>query len=317
MKQILELQFLRDLTLAAPISLGREAHISAASGIVKVGHDFIVVADDELHLALFDSSGLKPGKLVQIFPGELPAKKKPRKKMKPDLESLVLLPGLKGSQVLVIPSGSKSHRGVGSLVSLGAETQVDSLRDVDFSELFASLEDDHAVKSLNIEGAIVEGEYLRLLQRGNSKDSKNMIIDLRLDMVIHSLIQGKPIHKSCVSYLQEMQLGSLDGVALSFTDATALGSGYALFTATAEATDNSYDDAPYSGSIMGLWQGRAIEKCNIIRTWKFDKKLKVEGVFAEQSQKDLDIYFVTDDDDPAISARMYYASIDVNSMTQG
>ena len=75
--------------------------MSAASGLVRSGAQLFVVADDELHLGVFeDTLGgggvLTPGRVVRLFEGDLPNPKGPRKKAKPDLETLALLPPLPG-----------------------------------------------------------------------------------------------------------------------------------------------------------------------------------------------------------------------------
>src|SRR5688572_22963595 len=104
---------LRQLDLAEPVQLGRPSYLSAASGLVHVGHRLYVVADDENHLAVFDDEGDAPGSLVRIFEGDLPIEKKPRKKHKPDLESLVRITHPEhapAGALLLVPSGSKKHR---------------------------------------------------------------------------------------------------------------------------------------------------------------------------------------------------------------
>ena len=53
-----------------------------------------VVADDEHHLGLFDVAPESPGHLIRLFEGDLSHKKKERKALKPDIESLVYIPTL-------------------------------------------------------------------------------------------------------------------------------------------------------------------------------------------------------------------------------
>lgn len=78
-----------------------QPHLSAASGLVRLGQRLYVVADDELHLGIFKDStvtGQAPskGKLLRLLEGDLPNKMEKRKKAKPDLETLALLPALPG-----------------------------------------------------------------------------------------------------------------------------------------------------------------------------------------------------------------------------
>src|SRR6187551_3579650 len=47
------MRLIRSLDLAQSIEPGRPAWLSAASGLVRTGDEFCVVADDELHLGRF------------------------------------------------------------------------------------------------------------------------------------------------------------------------------------------------------------------------------------------------------------------------
>ncbi len=55
-----------------------QAHLSAASALVRVAERLFVVADDELHLGLFDLGDPAPGRLVRLFEGSLPAEEGPQ-----------------------------------------------------------------------------------------------------------------------------------------------------------------------------------------------------------------------------------------------
>ena len=88
---------------------GRPLHLSAASGLVCL-HSFIyVVSDDELHLGVFGRADQKPGHLIRLFDGALAESKSDRKKQKPDLEALTLLPAHENyhhGALLALGSGS-------------------------------------------------------------------------------------------------------------------------------------------------------------------------------------------------------------------
>jgi len=87
---------LRDLRID-PIARPRgRTYLSAASGLVPVGEQLYVVADDEHYLAVFDArSPEAPGRLLRLFEGGLPASPKKRKAQKPDIGSLTLLPAMR------------------------------------------------------------------------------------------------------------------------------------------------------------------------------------------------------------------------------
>src|SRR4051794_22542623 len=149
----------RKLTLQAPETPGGQAHVSAASGLVRVGHWLHVVADDSLFLATFPLEGEAPGQLLRLFPGELPLEPKARKALKPDLEALCLLSGLKDAPhgaLLAVPSGSTPVRMKGALVPLAADGSLaGQVREVDFTRVYAQLT--RELGPLNVEGAAVSG----------------------------------------------------------------------------------------------------------------------------------------------------------------
>ena len=90
-----------------------QAHLSAASALVRVAERLFVVADDELHLGVFDLGDPAAGRLVRLFEGSLPAEKKARKAAKPDLEALALLPAMADfaqGALLALGSGSTPGR---------------------------------------------------------------------------------------------------------------------------------------------------------------------------------------------------------------
>jgi hypothetical protein len=175
---LLALTKIRDLDLSEATSFGQHLHLSAASGLVCADPYFYVVADDELHLGVFRSSDTKPGHLIRIFAGELPAGKNKRKAHKPDTETLMRLPPFAGypdGALFALSSGSKRKRCRGALLALNARSVAgESPCIIDLATLFATL-DDH-IDGLNIEGGIINGNEWWLLQRGNKRDGCNAII---------------------------------------------------------------------------------------------------------------------------------------------
>src|SRR5688572_30525555 len=110
---------LRDLTLSEAPAPGRPLHLSAASGLVCIHSFLYVVADDEHQLGVFRSEHREPGSLIRLFDGSLPDAKPDRKKAKPDLEALTLLPSYRDypqGALLALGSGSRSNRRMGALL---------------------------------------------------------------------------------------------------------------------------------------------------------------------------------------------------------
>jgi hypothetical protein len=244
---------IRELDLTHGTSQTRSPFISAASGLVKVNDLLYVVADDERHLGIFSAHHVGPGELVRLFEGTLPDKYKKRKAEKPDLETLLLLPTFAGyphGALLAMGSGSKPNRDTGVLLGIDGLGNINSApKLIDFSLIYDALRAE--VDGLNIEGAVIAGGQLILLQRGN-KGAVNALIECELESFIDDLAANKAPRLRAPPVVRNIPLGDIDGVPLSFTDAAALPDGNILFTAAAENTDNSFDDGACGGSAIGI-----------------------------------------------------------------
>jgi hypothetical protein len=300
------LKQIRTLDLAVAPAPGRQPHLSAASGLVRVGGFLYVVADDELHLGVFGARGRAPGRLLRLFKGDLPDSKKKRKKRKPDLEALVTLPKSDAHQhgaLLALGSGSERNRRMGALLHLDAQGAIRGKpQAVDLTALLAPLDDEF--EGLNIEGAVAQGGTLSLFQRANAKDADNAIVRFKLADVLKALRSGRTRALDIAS-IERLDLGRIDGVALGFTDAATLPGGDMIFTAVAEATDDSYADGCCVGAAVGL-----ADKHGRLR-WlrQLDRKAKVEGIAARAHGDFIRLLLVTDADDAEIPARLFAATI--------
>jgi hypothetical protein len=297
---------LRELDLSAAPARGRPLHLSAASGLVCVESYIYVIADDELHLGVFPATGSEPGHLIRLFEGVLPDGKKERKKSKPDLEGLTLLPPDERypyGALFAVGSGSRHNRRLGALLGLDARgAVVGSAEVVDLTAIMRPLEEEF--EALNIEGVVVGGEHLRLLQRGNKRHGRNAIISFALADLLDALRAGK-VSAIRPSSIDAFDLGELCGIPLSFTDGAALPDGTIVFTAVAEDTDDLYDDGACAGAAIGM-----IDRDGVLRTVDpLDKPHKVEGLHARVVGETMELLLVTDADDPSVIASLYAAAI--------
>jgi len=303
---MLTLTKIRDLDLAAPTAAGRPRHLSAASGLVCINSYIYVVADDELHLGVFREARSEPGQLIRLFEGVLPDPKPDRKKRKPDLEALTLLPAhgdYPHGVLLALGSGSKRKRRMGALLALDAQGAVRGLpRAVDLSPLLDPL--DGEFPKLNIEGAAVSGNELCLIQRGNSRHKNNAVIRFPLPALLDVLRSGQTSAIEPAA-IQRFDLGRIDGIPLSFTDAAALPDGAMVFTAVAEDTDDAYDDGPCVGATIGM----ADRDGRLLGMQRLDRPHKIEGVDARMDGDVIRLLLVTDADDAAIPAGLFSATM--------
>lgn len=311
----LPVTFLRTLTLAPAQHPKGLAHMSAASGLVRVLRRLYVVADDELHLGLFDDIGpsgadAAPGALLRLFEGDLPLQKEQRKATKPDLETLALLPPLPGcpaGALLALGSGSKPQRETGVLLALDAQgAPTGHQTRIDLAPLYAPLRTHFA--DLNVEGALLVGDELLLLQRGNQDDARSACIRYAWPHVADWLagaMTGTAAEPPAPRHVQPLVLGTVDGVPLAFTDGTPLHGGAWAFCAVAEATDNSYQDGRCVASAIGI----VAPDGQMRQLHLLQGAPKVEGIAAQWVGNSWQFTMVTDPDDRAIAAQLLQATL--------
>lgn len=290
---------LRELTLGSASTPRRARHVSAASGLVVTGDFLYVVADDEHHLGVFRAEGEGEGELVRIFPGELPHGNKPRKAEKPDLETLTRLPSFPGypfGALLALASGSRPNRRTGAVFRLDATgALVDAPQLIDLSGIYLPLE--RQFPALNIEGAVIVGNALILLQRASKHYPMNALIHLPLADVLDAITHQDSLGTIDSPHVHAVELDKVDGVPLCFTDGAALADGRIVFTTVAENAEDTYADGPCSAAAVGM--------LDIDGRLQFLERLepahKVEGVHAWLDGALIRLLLVTDADDPDIA----------------
>lgn len=298
-----DLDHLRDLLLQPGSHPQGHAHLSAASALVRVGRQLYVVADDELHLGVFDADASQPGHLLRLFAGDLPLAKAERKAAKPDLETLALLPagaGFASGALLALGSGSTMKRQRGVLLALDTQGAVQGEpRLIDLAALYQPLRE-HFV-DLNIEGAFLLDEQFVLLQRGNQGGSANAVVRFSWPAV-RAWLDDQALAAPVPETICVMPLGELAGVALGFTDGAALADGRWLFSAVAENTFDSYRDGACLGTLIGL-----VERDGQIRRLaELEGRWKVEGIALDATGE---LLLVTDADDSATAASLLRLSV--------
>ncbi len=300
---MVELKLERILDIHAPAAAGRPGYLSAASGLVRLGAHLYVVADDEHHLGVFPVAAHTPGVLLRLFAGDLPTQPRARKKAKPDLEALVQLPAFARyphGALFALGSGSKAQRRTGVLLKLDSQFEIeDAPRLIDLAPLQAALADEFA--DLNIEGAVIIDDSLRLLQRGNKGHRVNAVIDIELSAVLAALTRGDTLNAMPLRCVQRYDLGECNGVPFGFTDAAPLAGGEMIFTAVAENTADSYLDGECVGAALGVL-GR---EGQLIRIEALASAPKLEGIAAWSTPQGAQFLAVTDVDDETVPAQLW------------
>lgn len=104
---------------------------------------------------------------------------------------------------------------------------------------------------------------------------------------------------------QFFDLGTIGGIPLGFTDGAALPDGAVVFTAVAEASESTYEDAPCAGAAVGIFD-RDGRVCFL---QPLDATHKVEGISAQIEDDVIRLLLVTDADDENIPASLLKAEI--------
>ncbi|HYH62722.1 MAG TPA: hypothetical protein VD766_12715 [Solirubrobacterales bacterium] len=301
----LELTELRELDLAEATAEGRDAHMGAASGVVRRGDFVYVIADDELDLGVFRLASEEPGDVRPVLPGELPSDESERKGAKPDLEALTALPPFEDTPyggLFGLGSGSDSEGGRdrGFFWAFAADGSLEGEPTViDLSPLYGLLRE--KLGDLNVEGAAVLHDELWLFHRGNEGAAGNVVAEIALSDLAGSLTGDHDIDVEELKELRRYDLGEMDGVALCFSDATAISDDLVCFTASAEGEED--------GDIRGSVVGTISVSGEVHRLRTIDRKWKVEGVHAAVDTGVVDFVFVCDQDDEAVASPLLTASM--------
>lgn len=281
--------------------------MSAASGLVRHGSFLYVVADDEHHLGVFNSESRAPGTLLRLIEGDLPDDHKARKKQKPDFESLTRLPPFADfmhGALLASGSGSKLNRWKGALLGLDAPGAVNAApRLVDLNCFMAPLTAEFG--KLNIEGMVVAGEELHVLQRGNKGQKRNAVVRFSLAAFQSAILAPEPTALPVLG-LRDYELGDANGVPLTFTDAAGLPNGGMVFSCVAEDTEDAYEDGACGAAAIGMIDAEGA----LVWIQRTTEAHKIEGIDARLEGSILRLLLVTDADNVAIPAGLFAAELE-------
>ncbi len=297
----------RDLVVEPGQSKTGSAHISAASSLVKVDGHLLVIADDEMQLGVFAARGDEPGYMIDILEGNLASDESDRKRHKPDLEAIEILPRFARhphGAALALGSGTGDERMRAALVSLDERGHpTTDHTEIDLSPLYLSLKRD--IPELNIEGAVLRGGTLHLMQRGNNGGGRNARIELDLQRCTETLELDRALGPAAVVDIAYYDLGRTHGVALSFSDASALPDGRIVFACSAEDTSDPHEDGPTLGSGIGILE-RDGELCSVEPV---ELDVKIEGLAATPRAGGIEVLMVTDADDPSVPSPLLAARL--------
>lgn len=300
-------------------ALDRPAHVRAGSSLAWVPGGIALIQDDANFLAIVDPESARVRSIT------LPAgeggfrqfdKIRGNKKSKLDLEACVAVEYQGATRLLGFGSGS-THRREQVLVvgALGDERpDIGMLYAEGLYALLRSVPG-FAPGQLNLEGAAVVGDQLRLFSRGNGKTRDgeapvNATCDLDLAGLMAYLLAPNRCAPPSPTDIATYSLGLLGGVPLSFTDAAPWKEGV-IFSAAAEATKDAIEDGLVTGSAIGVIDAAGAARWTpIVDGSGANFTGKVEGVVAGKAAGRL--YVVVDADDP--DAASLLCTVDVRGL---
>jgi hypothetical protein len=280
----------------------RPAHVRAGSALVRVGAQLAVVQDDANFIALFDVATRRVAPLV-LPSGHGGLRQfddhRGNKHHKLDLEACVAIGDEAGTTLLAFGSGTKRPREVVVRVR-GFDGAAPDVRLVDAGPLYDLLRHETAFSGseLNLEGAVVVGDHLRLFQRGNGAPSGTLEpVNATCDLSLSALcawLDAPHTDPPRLTRIVRYDLGAVDGVRLTFTDGATAPFGVA-FLAAAEASPNAVDDGVVVGVAIGVTSEDGAQVATLRDTDGRRVTDKAEGLAFTSHDR---AWIVVDADDP-------------------
>lgn len=290
----------------------RPAHVRSASGLLRAGDRLAVIQDDANFVALADPSSGQSG-VIALPAGEGGLRQfddvRGNKRFKLDLESCVMLDSpAGGATVVAFGSGSTAFREK-IVVIRGMEAAERDVRVVDASPFYALLRGETAFagSELNVEGAALADGALRLFNRGNGAPRDGLLpvnatCDLYLSGFLAFIDDPSAAPPPPPRGVTQYDLGSIGGLALTFTDAAEWG-GRLLYTAAAEASPDATRDGPVAGCAIGIIHGGEARYAVVEDARGARYAGKIEGILPLPDDP-ARLWAVIDRDDPAAPSEL-------------
>jgi hypothetical protein len=284
---------------------GLPAHVRSASALRRFENRLVIVQDDVNALAVQDAGGVMRAILLpahasglRVFDDTLG-----NKRDKLDLEACVTLPD---GRLIAFGSGSMPQRE--QLVVWNGEQESPWVREASslYRELRAAVTTGE--ERLNVEGAVVVGNELKLFQRGNDarglrRAAANAIAAVSCDEFVGWLDGGASAGTPRVTSVTSVDLGELAGIPFSFTDAVALDDERVVVLACAEDSVDAISDGAVLGCRVGLLDAQRLRLVDIVDATGERTHLKLEGIERRgESRTEFDV--AVDVDRPSAPAQL-------------
>lgn len=299
----------------ASAELDRPPHVRAGSSLAWLGAKLAITQDDANFIALVDPhSGAADAVPLPTGPGgrRLFDESRDNKELKLDLEASFSVRRGGALELVALGSGSKPIREQIVVLRLdSAVTKAIDVRVIDASSFYRSL---HATpefsgSELNIEGAVLRGDTLLLVQRGNGSASGverpvNAIAELPFAAFAAYLDSNGTGSIPPLTRVSQYDLGSTRGVDYTFTDAALAPGGAVVFLASAEASGNAVDDGAVYGSLVGhIASDGSAHMGPLLDAHGTPAHFKAEGIALDQTDPTR-AWVVVDMDDPELASEL-------------
>jgi hypothetical protein len=302
-------------------SADRPPFVLAASGLASLGKSLFVVQDNANWLAI-----VSPDATVVAVPlprsahGErVFSKDRHNTQEKVDLEACVVMGGEHAPELVAFGSGTGESSGW--ILRLDRPDRLASSRGGDSAQahprfcnagrFYEALRADRRFSGgrLNIEGAVaLDTDRILILQRGNAPPGEGEAVDATGVIswkCLRAHLDDPSSAAPAIEKVTRYELGELDGVRLTFSDAELLGDGRILYSASAE----NVEDGQVAGSVLGL-----IEKSGEARWGRIlcedgtPFTSKIEGLTLTAGEPHM-VRFVIDDDDETSPSQIFEAEL--------
>jgi hypothetical protein len=292
----------------ADAALDRPAHVRAASGMQWFGGVLAVIQDDTGFLALVDPvSGLAEGIPLPAGPDGRRVFDTSRgtKELKLDLEACVMADVAGAPHLIALGSGSSARRERIVLVPFSAskEAMLRGVREVDAAAFYAALRacPEFSGSELNLEGAALRGASGEARAGRLPIDAVCTVSWLEFARYLDGPAQTlTPKIEGVTQY----DLGEVDGIRLTFTDATCTSDGSVIFLACAEASPNAVDDGEVRGTAIGIIEGSGAARLTLLLDENGQPcRDKIEGIALDPRDPQR-LLLSVDRDDPSVPSEL-------------
>jgi hypothetical protein len=257
--------------------------LGSASGLIYQNNSLLAIGDNSSFLYEYqmDTQKLNRHPLVENPQENI------IKKLKPDFEAIAQYE----NNVYLFGSGSTENRN--TMVQVDATTK-QVIATTDLSDLYLGMQSfgELLPDDFNIEGAIYNGESWFLFNRGNGKNTKNVVFT----------IDGANLTNEFRIVSNNYKLPKIKGVRASFTDAVLVDNKI-YFLATAEDTDSTYNDGEVLGSLVGRID---VKTMKIDFTKKITDTHKFEGItLLKKSTTEIEFLLCEDNDTEVLESTIY------------